>query len=311
MHKLTVELENVQAIKHAFIDLGTGGITEFIGDNSNCKSALSRVIEYMTSGDLRDKETRESLINDNEDECRILFSKDKEILGLILRRNRNDSVVIYNPDVLIESNPEMVMRSIGDPGHEELLYKFGFRTYENGNICLQVCPTFGAIPFITTKGKSNKEIVDDITSDKVAEEFLDNYEKLTSVALRSRLKTLEKQKESLKTLIDACVIYDYEKFRELGMLLGEDLMNIGQYYPYQLDSIDVDIPPTDELIDIPKYTIPEFEIQTIYPLKSPIQSFNEVLTNLENLENHRCPTCLRRFDEHDTCNVQNQEGQNI
>ena len=294
MYNLSVELENVQAIKHAVIKFGSNGITEFIGDNSNCKSALSRVIEYMTSGDLKDKETRESLINDNENEARILFAKDEEILALVLRRERSDSYVLYNPDARDLKNPNIVVRNIGDPGHEELISKFGFRAYDKGNICLQVCPTFGAIPFITTKGRTNMEIVNDITSDKVAEEFLDNFEKITNNGFKGRLKTLNQQKASLETLIDTCVIYDYNKYKELSNAMGKVLMAVGQYYPIEFEEIP--IPPDVDIIDIPEIKFEPIPIFNVAPIKSLFEDLSKEITELNDALDSRCPTCGRLFE---------------
>lgn len=307
MQELSVELENVQAIKHAIINFGSHGITEFIGDNSNCKSALSRVVEYLNSGDLCDKEVRENIINDFEQEARIMFSKGNEILGIILRRDRKDSMVIYSPDCTIENNPDTVIRYLEDSGYLQLVYKFGFRSYQKGEICLQVCPTYGAIPFVTTKGKTNMEIINDITSDKVAEEFLENYEKITDPAFRSRLKTLRTQEASLVTMISACKLYDYNRYKELSVQMGEVIVAIGQYSYFEIG--DIPIPPIVDIVEVPNYQISDIPLPAIGPIKSPIADLSQLIVDYDNAMNRICPTCLRRFTEHDeyaVCECKNE-----
>lgn len=294
---LRVELDKIHAIDYAVIEFGKNGIVEFTGDNSNGKSALSRAIKYITSGSIRDKEMRNNLIKDGCDEGKILFAKGNEALGFILRRDSIDSVCVYTPDIVAQRPEETIVRSLTDTGYQELVYKFGFRTYAKGEICLQLFPTYGSIPFVTTNGRTNNEILADITEDRVAQEFIENYEKITAPAFRSRHKTLQQQELSYQTLINSCTKYDYNEYKRLSMEIGAIVAAIGKYQYYEI--AEIPIPPNVEIIDVPRYHIPEVPIVRFYPIKSRIEDGSQLIIDYENAMNNRCPTCLRLLTEVD------------
>ena len=75
-----IDMVNIQAIGEAHIELEENSIVEFVGDNSNGKSILSKVIEYLTKGDLIQKDVRQALIKDTEQQAVFIMTHNKEQL---------------------------------------------------------------------------------------------------------------------------------------------------------------------------------------------------------------------------------------
>lgn len=286
----TMLIKNVQAIKEAMLHFGSNGITEFIGDNSNGKSIITKFLEYLVAGDVADKVIRNDLINDDENDCSVVMQWKSKRLTVYLHRERSQCFVSLIRDVNKgEEIGNVVRRDIADKGYLELLYEFGFRTYQNGEICLQIAPTYGAIPFVTTKGATNTEIVDAISTDAIAEEFIEAFEKITAQTFRSRLQNLQAQKLQLETLIDNCNVGNYERFRELSTEIGALLQAVKHYKPMVIDEISV--PPDVEIIDLPAFEVTEIPLYEFGPIKSEVPFLDKELGELIQLLDGICPTC--------------------
>lgn len=294
---LKVDLMNVQAISEAHIIFPNNTITEFTGNNSNGKSILSKVIEYMTKGDLIHKDVREALIKDGTPYAVILFTMNKKQLGLKLGHELKESIIMYVPDIDHEKEQGgQIVRALSDSQACELLIReFGFRTYAKGDICLQLAPTFGAIPFVTTSGSVNNDIVTDITIDKVADEFLTSFKTITFPTFKNRIQRLTKEKEHLQELLDNMESYDWHAYEELATRMNQVYRAIAYYKEVQIDEIP--IPPL-ETMPLSEISIGQFPIITAYDYIPMIDAFDKELEDYVSVLNGTCPTCGRPLVEH-------------
>lgn len=293
---ILIGIKNIQAIKEATFNFGDNGVTEFVGDNSNGKSIIAKFIEYLVSGDIADKSVRADLINDEESEGSVLIQWNNKRLYVVLRRERKDCFVSLHRDYTKGDEPgNIIRRGLDDKGYLELLNEFGFRTYNNGDICLQVAPTYGAIPFVTTKGATNAEIVDAISTDVMAEEFLTAFEGITTPAFKLRLHTLNSQKQQLETLISNCKVGNYERFRQLSVDMGVILQAVKSYKPVTIENLP--IPPMVDIIDIPNIVINNLPLFKFGPIKSEVSMLSDELHDLTEYFNGKCPTCGRLLCE--------------
>lgn len=213
---LVIKIKNIQAIREGSVIFGDKEIVEFIGDNSNGKSIITKFIKAMCEGNLFTKKTRRDLINKDETvsfgEFYMIDTNKNKMLGFILYKEGTDSIVVWgSPD-----NPQQRRGTEG--GLKELIYDFGFRVYQDGEICLQIFPTWGLIPFITTKGKTNAEMYNDLISDKVAEEFLKSFEEFTYPMIKIKTKEYDEALERLNKQVDSISSTDY---RPLEAMLGK------------------------------------------------------------------------------------------
>ena len=290
---IKIVLQNLQAIANAEFEIGDRSITEFVGNNSNGKSILAKVIQSITSGDIRRKEVRQALIKDGKQSALFAINNGNQQLGIILAEELKDSFILYIPNA---DDPERsIRRGLGDKGAlETVLHKFGFRTYAQGDICLQLSPTFGAIPFITTSGAVNGEIVADITTDKVADEFLDSFKNITFPTFRSKIAAAKRERESLETMIASVNDYDWREFESLSERIGTILEAIKNYKFIRINDIPVPMIGFD-LMDTPK--LKEIPIIKTFDKAPRLGFLDSEITNLVAVLNDTCPTCGRKFIE--------------
>lgn len=293
---LQIDLVNVQAIGEAHLQIEDNSICEFTGDNSNGKSVISKVIEKLVSGDLREPNIRNALIKDGTDQGVVLFTANNKQLGIMMKRETKDCFLMFIPDM--ENPDKKYVRAFSDTnGYNAIIRQFGFRAYAQGDICLQLSPTFGAIPFITTNGLVNAEIEKDITVDKVADEFLKSFKTITFPVFRETLKQKKQQRDNIRVLKDNLESYDWRVYEEFIEDMSKRYQAIKSYKYTTIEPIEV---PCLELIQIPALTlepIPFFEFIPTYP---PVEPIGESLDNLISTLNGICPTCGRPFVEHKT-----------
>lgn len=289
-----IDLQNVQAVGDAHIVIENNSITEFTGDNSNGKSIVSKLIERMTNGDIRNKEVRRTLIKDGEEQGVVVFTHDTEQLGLILREEARDSLVMYKPNIKENSN-EYIMRSISDwDGCVQLIKQFGFRTYDRGNICLQLAPTFGAVPFVTTSGTVNDEIVQDITTDRIADEFIKTFQGITFPIFRERILRLKKDRDSTQAILDNMESYDWKAYEDIAERMSEVYQAIKGYEYFLLEEIPV---PKLSVLPVVHHNVTELPVVKFYDLANPIVEIVDELEAYVEVMNGVCPTCGRPLVE--------------
>ena len=294
---IRIDLQNMQAISDATIDIPENSITEFSGDNSNGKSIVSKIIQALTSGDIRNKAVRRSLIKDTTDSGYMSITWGKKQLVVVITEEQAQSYLIYLSDN--ENKDTLITRQISDKeGCAALINEFGFRTYANGDICLQLSPTWGPIPFVTTAGSVNYDIVNDITVDRIAQEFLDSFKTITYPTFRNRLQNIKAEQESVEAVLDAMEQYDWRTYKSLAEELNEYLKVINNYSFIIVDCISM--PKYVKLHDIVEcklHCIPKPKLYEPLPLVSEIPSFHDVCEIRKGI----CPTCGRRFDDAHTC----------
>lgn len=291
---IKIDLKNVQAIGDAHLEIEDNTIVEFVGDNSNGKSIISKVIEYMTKGDLIHKDVRCSLINDNATEAVFIITHNNEQLALLLRQELKDSYIMYQSDIRNESS--RVLRLLSDrEACEAMIHQFGFRTYAKGDICLQLFPTFGIIPFVTTSGATNNEIVDDIIRDKIAEEFIKSFSTITYPIFKQKIETLRRERSSAQAILDNIEAYDWRSYEELEKELKR-LYNIIQPYQfYQARKLEF---PRVKLYPVGILKIPTIPRIKIYPLIPQMGSIHKELVTYVQILNGICPTCGKPLVAH-------------
>lgn len=282
-----IDIKDVQAIGEARIVFEDNSIVEFTGDNSNGKSIISKVIQSLTSGDIRHKDTRLTLIKDGTEQGVVLFTHDNEQLGILMRPETKDSFIMYIPDL---SNPsEKILRAMNDPeGCDALVKRFGFRTYAGGDICLQLSPTWGAIPFITTSGSVNNDIVEDITVDKVADEFLKTFSTITFPVFKDKIARLKRDRDNAQAILDNMESYDWRAYEKLAEEMRELWLAMKEYEFIEIEDLAV---PNLSIIPYQSTNIKDIPIVRFYDYGPTIIDVNKSLNDYIQIMNGVCPTC--------------------
>jgi hypothetical protein len=291
-----IDLQNIQAIGEAHMIIEDNTIVEFIGDNSNGKSVVSKVIKELTSGDISHEDVRRSLIKDGTDQGVVIFTHDKEQLGLILKDKTRDSLLLYYADITAEPKTPIIRALNDTEGCNAIVKQFGFRTYASGDICLQLHPTWGAIPFITTSGAVNDAIVQDITIDKVADNFLKTFQTITFPVFKDKIAKLKAEHDHAKTVLETMEAYDWRAYDSLYERMHEVWMAIKDYEYMELENIPI---PNLAVLPVQHYEISNLPIVSFYDLCQPIAQINEELTAYVDVMNGVCPTCGKPLIVHE------------
>lgn len=289
-----IDLQNIQAIGDAHIVIEDNSIVEFVGDNSNGKSVISKVIEYLVSGDIAHEDVRCTLIKDDTEQGVAVFTYNEKQLGLILRAKVRDSLIMYKHDIV--NDPDgCIFRAVNDKeGVAAIVREFGFRAYANGDICLQLHPTWGAIPFVTTSGSTNDSIVEDITTDKVADNFLSTFQTITLPVFRQRIADLQKEHDNAATVLENMESYDWKAYEEIASKLSDIYQKIKSYEYAYIEDIPV---PDLSVLPVSRIEIDYVPIINFYDLCPLVEYINE-LDDYVTIMNGVCPTCGKPLFEH-------------
>lgn len=281
---MEVILKNIQSIEEGCYTFPDVGLVQILGDNSNGKSILIKVISAIASMKILDEDERRALINDNVDEGSITIQYKSKILIVKLHEDRNKCVV-----ALIRNKEEKIIRTFRDGGIEELLDEFGFRVYNKNAICLQIYETFGQMPFVNTTVGVNYEMIDAITTDTVAQTFLTNFKEVTHKKAKERVKNIDIKLEGLRKAKTTLILFDHEAYENIGSKMRE-VYNILKYLePIELEFVH--IPPKVNLIDIKPPRLEQVKFVTPLPVIEKIPSLYETLADLKKISEGKCPTC--------------------
>lgn len=307
---MNIILQNIQSIENVTYPLPDTGFVKIEGGNSNGKSILVKTIGAIASLQIMDNEKRRALINDQCDCGFVSIEYKGKSLHIKLHEERNQCYV-----ALVRENGEKIIRTFREGGIEDLLNEFGFRTFNKNQICLQVYETFGMMPFVNTSTSVNGEIVEAITEDTQAKEFLKNYKEVTHKQVVTLVKNLNEKIAATERFRNSLLIFkyhEYEKYSKEMRNLFKDL----EYFdpieplealplPVKLDGLDVECEPLEQLwlpiqIDLTDFSVGNLGRLPIIgdmPVGEKIESLGSIMREIQSIKEGVCPTCGRTFVE--------------
>lgn len=290
---MQIALHNIQSIEHAVLDFPETGIVSFTGDNSNGKSIIEKALTGLVCMEIMDREVRESLIRDGENDAYFVIIIGNKSLSCKLHSERDQTVVQYIPN--LQDNTTAITRSLREGGIEELIYEFGFRVYGNNQLCLQIYPTYGLMPFINTSPALNGEIVDDVTHDKMADAFIENYKEITYPTARRTITEYKQREVTLSSTLNAMTMYDWRSYEKLLSRISA-CKDFFEHY-VTIDFRELRIPPNVRVIDLPKFTLREIKVTRLAPTYSGFREITSSIKNYVEVLNGKCPTCGKPLNE--------------
>lgn len=290
---MIVELINIQSIKKATYILEEKGITQITGDNSNGKSILIKAMSFVANTNIKDKDERESIINDNSTLGSITMERNNMRLKVVVSRARENCY--YE---LTRSNGSVITRTIREGGLELLAEEFGWVAFD-GNICLQIFETFGVMPFVNNRASSDYEIIDYIITDKVANDFIETYESITYPAFKKYASNLKSTVDNVERTLSSITFYDIPKH--------EDILYKLKNYQRNLEYIKIcnveKLPITKALkyVEINLINVVRLPIFKIIPLIEETISLSRLLDDYHLALNGKCPTCGTKLKDREGC----------
>lgn len=309
---MVIKLKNIQSFEEARFDLPDTGLIQIIGDNSNGKTILGKVLKAIMTMEFVHQEARDPLIRDGCMEGFVGIGYKGKALTINLNRDRNLCYV-----ALMREDGEKIVRTIRDGGIEALFYEFGFRVYGKNSILLQCHETLGVIPFVNTSKALNYEIVDAVSSDTVAKQFITNYKEITYKVAKQKLTDYYTKIDGTKRVLESLPLYAYHDYTELANKAEEAAQVLSYLSPIELE--DMVVPPSISILDIERIELesmivpPELSIVEVEPVKleqmivpptgvellyNPIclEEMASILENITEASAGRCPTCGRPID---------------
>ena len=288
---MKIIMNNCQGLQNCCLDLPPNSLVEFVGGNSNGKSTISRFLAHLQKCDLHIEEHRKTLIKRHEETANFgIVADNNEALILILHKEVSKSYLCFMPD--FDDKSRTVTRGLNDrEGCKKLVHRFGFRFYANGEVSLNLAPTYSPIPLVNTSGKTNFEIVDDFSKDNVADEFMTSYKTYTRPMFVRKMKQLKERRAELERLTENNLYPDWEFCRDFAERTKELAAALTRIVP--LDAIDYTRPIAYHAIEMNK-------INYRRPVANIYQHCEDMRTDLREVveyNNSRCPNCGRQYLE--------------
>lgn len=288
---MRVELTNIQSIKSAVYELEEKGITQIIGENSNGKSILIKAMSFVANTHIKDAEEREVIINDSLDSGIITMNRDNMTLKVSIAREAANCR--YE---LTRKNGEVISRTIREGGLEQLAEEFGWVSFE-GNVCLQIFETFGIMPFVNNRVSGDYDIVDYIITDRVANNFVEAYNKITYPAFKQYVADLKSKVDSTQRILDGITFYDIDKYEDILYKLKSFQRNITHLKVFNPTKLP--ITKAFRYIEIEPIKVSRMPIYKVAPIAPTVKSlFLEIKDYYEAL-NGMCPTCGTGFKDNE------------
>lgn len=284
--KLRVLLKNFKGFKEAKYEFDDTGLVQVTGANSNGKSILHNAIAFIARKEFLSPKMRDTNIHWGENEAIIAIEYRGKMLIAKICREADECVF-----KLIREDGESVIRHIRE-GVGPLIEEFGLATYNKDDICLQVFETHRAIPFAGSTPATLYEIIDDITTDKNAQAFLENYSTVTHKRLKEHINSYNERIKSLNSSINMVVVDDYEKL-EAFVTKAEGLADIlRKLKPVKI--IKSKVLPKMNIIPWQAGKLIKTPYVKVYTTAELINA-KQLITNINIIKEGRCPTCLREW----------------
>lgn len=291
---MKVKLLNIQSIKSAEYDLTEKGITQITGENSNGKSVLIKAMSFVANTHIKDKDERETIIKDDCPSGAIIMERQNMTLEVVVARIRENCY--YK---LKRATGEVITRTIREGGLEKLADEFGWTSFDGG-VSLQIFETFGIMPFVNNRMSSDYEIVDYIITDKVASNFLENYEKVTYPAFKKFVSDLKHNIEVFQRNLDGITIYDIEKYENMLHRLKAFQRNINHLITYEPTRLP--ITKAFKYVNVTPIKVNRLPIYKIAPSIPKVNSLLSFISDLHTTMNGMCPTCGTKLKDREVCN---------
>lgn len=306
---MLVRLRDIQSIESAEYDLGQKGVVLIKGHNSNGKSILIKSLDAIASLAITDSDTRQTLIRDTRPYGVIEIENEGTTLTCVLHRERNSCSL-----KLKRVDGTEIVRTFRDGGLKELVNEFGFACYAKNSVCLQIYSTFGPMPFVNTSPITNGEIVQAVTEDDIAKQFIENYKSITYKKAKEALKNLDSKLDSLNVTKNSLQLFDVEEYKKFLNQMCSSLKIVKSLSVVSVNKcrlvpdvqfVNITAPKlqrvrvfrSERFIDIESPSLGRFRGITIVPSMVRLRKLDEMLEDIEAVYLGHCPTCGRLFIE--------------
>lgn len=280
---IQIYLKNIQTIDEFLFKFPEKGVVQFTGNNSNGKSILGKAVSRVVLQMLVHDDKRLPLIQDGKDSALVNMAYNKR--GLIVNIDKDANKTYYG---LIRENGEKVIRHLREGGITEILREFGFVVYGKNLVCLQICETFGLMPFINTPDTINGEIVNSVTTDIPSEQFLENY-KITFKEAKALMNNYKREITSCETALSMREPKDVSGLKEL--IERSKVVQEKATYLKRAEHIILEPFPKLEFHYKKAEKLDMLPLITRYTKSPKLFNLDKYFVDMRKIREGRCPTC--------------------
>lgn len=286
---IAFRLRNIQSIVDQQFEFPDDkGLVQFLGHNSNGKSILGKVVSLVVFQQVPDDEERLPLIRDGEEEGSFSMQWGNKVLGVLINRDVNKCLYIYK-----EGEQDPIRRLVKQGGIDQIIRKMGFLVYGKNEVCLQLCETYGPMPFVNTRKSLNGEIVNACCTDLSSENFIKNY----AETFREAKKIMNSYKVDIARNEAIIESTGYKNYEGLDKIITElkVLYRRGCSMPYvELSELN---PPTCVRTDLDYIGRVDLQVPLCLDVVENINPMLNLVLKIQEMYRGKCPTCGRYLME--------------
>lgn len=283
-----VVMTNIQSHVHTVLEFPRVGIVRFLGDNSNGKSVMVKVLQDVVSNSISRPAARRSIIRRNNSFGELLLESWSG--NSLYVRIHIEAAQTY-AELTIGTQPT-IRRYLSDKAIPLLVREFGWHYDDNTGISINIHNDTDGFLFVDTKKSVNFNLINGMRSDAFAESALAEIDRLT--------------KETRKKLEDMRHLHDVAEATYLSLQYWDidaeaAIRDECLYYADLLENLSMPALPKAQLTPQPTFYngLPQPPVVTIPVFYRPIaplpEKSTQLLEDLVSILNGTCPTCGRPF----------------
>ena len=285
--------KNIQNHREVVIDLPAKGLVMFLGDNSNGKSVIRKVTHALITGEIADPHERASLVNRKSVSGEVEYIRDDDtILRCHIQAEASATYI-----ELQRPGSEAIRRYLSDKSYKALIREFGWHYDDNLDLALQVVRANEELLSYNTSATKNGRVLASALTDESAETAM--------LKLEDTIKETTKYRDGYNAQITAKMqtlnglrIEDVEPLRVKLLTLQRLYRNLSSIYFPTIPEIHA--VPDVKLQSLYTPTLPKVRYPAVYTVTCNIPDILSLARDLKSLTDMKCPTCGRRFVEHDS-----------
>lgn len=285
-----VVMSNIQSHINTVLEFPETGIVRFLGDNSNGKSVMVKVLQDVVSNNISRPAARRSIIRRGNS------------FGELLLESYSGDVLYVHIDLeasqtyaeLTHAGQQTVRRYLADKAIPMLVREFGWHYDDKSGVSINIHNDTDGLLFVDTRKQTNFDLLSSMRSDAYAEAALAELTKLSKETKAKRDEMYHAHEVAEATFV-ALKMWDKN---EEAIIRDECL-----YWASALENLTLPQLPVFQLTATPTFMqpIPDVPVMQMPHLHAPMQmppdGAGELLNSLASLLSGSCPTCGRAFVE--------------
>lgn len=281
-----VVMSNIQSHTHTVLEFPEVGIIRFMGDNSNGKSVMVKVMQDVVSNNISRPANRRSIIR-----------RGNSFGELLLESYAGDTLFVHISLEAAQTYAELtrgdaptVRRYLADKAIPVLVREFGWHYDDQCHVSINIHNDTDGLLFVDTRKQTNFELLAGMRSDAFTEAALAEIEILIKET-RQKRDELNHAYEVAEATYVSLQSWDVEKEAQIR---DEAL-----YYAELLENLTMPELPAFTLQRTPHFltafpSVPYMNIPHIYPpIPLPPRGAVDTMSDMARITEGVCPTCGR------------------